>query len=208
LPDRPDAAGLVDGDPNAWEPDRAGVDLPDAPAGTVAGGAGLESVPVAGVPVAGVPVGDVTGSPGSAGAGPGASGVLERSDAARLVGDDPDAWDPGLSSVDLPDAPAGAAAGGGGSDDGRPVGPAGFVVAGLSGEELEREEVARPDAAELLREDRPTWTGGEPVGEDRVPVVRPVEEDDTSGWDDGGAVWWLRGDEAEGEERVGDVRRD
>ena len=63
----------------------------------------------------------------------------------------------------------------------------------------------RPDAAELLSEERPAWSG---VGEDRVPVVRPVEDGDTSGWDDGEPAWWLRGDEPEREERVSGGRRD
>ncbi|WP_416901394.1 hypothetical protein [Micromonospora echinospora] len=60
----------------------------------------------------------------------------------------------------------------------------------------ERKSTGRPDAAELLREEEPTWTGGEPpVDEDRVPIVRPAEAGaDTSGWDDTGDAWWLYGD--------------
>ncbi|MFV2127499.1 hypothetical protein ACFHWS_23610 [Micromonospora sp. LOL_013] len=144
VPDRPDSAGLVDGDLQDWQPPTGTVDVPDAPAGASAGGAGLgdEGTPANSTgfstpppiatpsqssrqPDAGFapgahsgPVGGVPpmpGAPGSPGAQSGGNGQPDRPDATGLVEGDIDDW--AAVGPDLPagpQAPGGATAGGAG----------------------------------------------------------------------------------------------
>ncbi|MEV4703730.1 hypothetical protein [Actinoplanes sp. NPDC049316] len=239
LPERPDSSGLVDGDPAEWQPGDAGG-VPDAPAGSAPGGMGLaggpsapvESPAVPGTPAPGVPM---PGFPGAAGGAGPRDKESERPDSSGLVDGDPQEWEPG-GTGDEPGTPQGAAPGGAGLAGAvlppPPVGPAtgwheGVTVPevetpavlpgmpGVPGAE-EREETHRPDAAELLTEEEPTWTGGEPAGpaepgdgaaaDDRVPVLRADDGDgDRSAWDDTGRSWWLYGDGHERDERLTDA---
>ncbi|TDC54788.1 hypothetical protein E1258_23455 [Micromonospora sp. KC207] len=204
------------------------MDVPDAPGGAAAGGTGLAerpgpddppvlalpspftgavpAAPVTGpVPVAGLP--PMPGAPGSPGAAADGRSTPDRPDAAGLVeGDSADWATAGADSPAGPEAPTGTTAGGTGLHI-PPDEPAEVVGVPLPTPVTGDEERTpnRPDAAELLREEEPTWTGAEPSpDEDRVPIVRPAGAGaDTSGWDDIGDAWWLHGDVERAERTTG-----
>ncbi|WP_344319108.1 hypothetical protein [Actinocatenispora thailandica] len=63
------------------------------------------------------------------------------------------------------------------------------------------------ESGDALREPESSWTGGDgeqPAAQDRVPVVRPDEDDDGSDWDDAEGAWWLTGTGTRQEERADD----
>ena len=105
IPDAPDSKGLVGGDASDWEsPGISGVDVPESPAGTASGGAGLGT---------GMP--SMPGMPGAGAGGANGSGIPDAPDSKGLVDGNASDWEsPQLGGVDVPNAPTGAAAGGDG----------------------------------------------------------------------------------------------
>ncbi|MGA5300898.1 hypothetical protein ACPCHT_13275 [Nucisporomicrobium flavum] len=153
LPERPDASGLVDGQPSDWESPGTGVDIPDAPSGAVPGGTGLGGIP----PMPGMP----GGGPAGGGAG---GGLPERPDASGLVDGDPTEWQPGEAGG-VPDAPSGAVPGGAGLGGIPPMPgmPGGGPANGGSG------LPERPDASGLVDGDPAEWQPGDPSGVPDAP---------------------------------------
>ncbi|SCE98112.1 collagen, type I/II/III/V/XI/XXIV/XXVII, alpha [Micromonospora haikouensis] len=206
-PDRPDASGLVEGEPQTWQPPVPdGVDAPDAPQGAPAGGSGLPPVV----------------APPAAPADPDGRAAPERPDAAELLDPEP-GWHQDLPvPVPLP-VPSRAAGPQGDPEPQRkpgakraagpervpgperavdpPGGPAAPVRPGWAAAPVgsvpgpgEREKAERPEAAELLIEAPASWAADDAPAPDRVPVVRPTgEPEDTSAWDAPGERWWLAG---------------
>ncbi|WP_406077939.1 hypothetical protein [Micromonospora sp. NBC_00858] len=85
-----------------------------------------------------------------------------------------------------------------GPDGTPPPVPAGAVPGRPStGDAKERPEPERPKSAELLQKEAAAWGAGPagaevPLDDDRVPVVRPGDDDeDPAGWDDAADSWWL-----------------
>ncbi|MEU1755723.1 hypothetical protein ABZ436_24125 [Micromonospora matsumotoense] len=207
-PERPDAAGLVEGDVADWEiPGSRSSVGPEAPGGTPAGAsprhASAAEPVLAATAVSGAGTSMLPLPPW-----PPAAGGRSRTPAPRPTTAGPVAAD-GRDSGDAVLA-AGAGAPEGGSDrDGTDPAVA-VTVVGVplpvpAAVDEEREPVDRPDAADLLRAEESTWTGVEPPDDTRVPIVRPAEQGvDTSGWDDSADAWWLSGD-GQGPERTTDA---
>ncbi|GIL27949.1 WXG100 family type VII secretion target [Actinocatenispora comari] len=110
-----------------------------------------------------------------------------------------------------PAAPSAAEAGGIALSVGMPGSPpvaVGLPVpAALADEDDERRPPDGSAAGEALREQERTWTGadgdtGPPAAQDRVPIVRPDEDDDGSDWDDAEGAWWLTGTGTRQEDRA------
>ncbi|BCJ52703.1 hypothetical protein Asp14428_41780 [Actinoplanes sp. NBRC 14428] len=232
LPERPDAAGLVGGDPAEWTPGDMGA-VPDAPAGAAPGGIGLDGgtfVPPIGPAQQPAANGGVPMTPGSPPGGGPQGKDAERPVAAGLVDGRPQEWIVADAAAE-PGTPDGAAPGGAGlvSPVSPPVDPAlgghdgvnlpsagsPFLVMPTVPEPEEREQAERPEAAELLVEEEQTWTGEPEAGQpeqpalpedDRVPVLRADDgQGDRSAWDDPGQSWWLQGDGHEREENLSDA---
>ncbi|NMO56936.1 hypothetical protein HH310_37900 [Actinoplanes sp. TBRC 11911] len=229
LPERPDAAGLVDGDESDWG-DGEGVPGPDAPAGVTAGGAGLtvtELVPDHLVPL---PQREAPA------AYTGTTAPGDRPEASDLVEADAEVWATDapmvpVTAMDIPVVP---------KDDEkhkrdalvavpivpviRPAGPVTEVdvvvpavpppageadeaeqvaLQRATAEVEEREEPDRPDAAELLAEDTEHW---EPETEPNAPAQDgdhvPVVRPEEKVGDTGG---WDDGADWLHDERVTDV---
>ncbi|WP_431923525.1 hypothetical protein [Micromonospora wenchangensis] len=207
-PDRPDAGGLVDGDPTDWRSPTDEVDLPSAPAGAAAGGTGLAGGPgpagppvpvVLPVPPASTPPRTPT-TPSRSGPPPGGRDREPEpgpgtADPAATTAQEWRTQDaPAVDEADVPVVGAGPVT----TVPAVPVPPAGHP-------DDEPAPVDRPDAARLLHEEEPTWTGVEPpADEHRVVIVRPAAANaGKSAWDDYGDAWWLP-DDAEREERTTD----
>jgi integrin beta 3 len=109
-----------------------------------------------------------------------------------------------------PAAPSAAEAGGIALSVGIPGSPPAVglpVPVGPAEEDGERRQPAASAAGEALREPEPTWTGTDiaataPEEQDRVPIVRPDEDDDGSDWDDAEGAWWLTGTGTRQEDRA------
>ncbi|MFG1918542.1 hypothetical protein [Micromonospora sp. NPDC048898] len=202
-PERPDAAGLVEGDAADWGSAASDSSVgPEAPAGAAAGGAGLlratsaapatSAVPApAVVPYVAPPMIPVPPTPPPAGGRD--QNAVPRSDAADLLAAEGTAWQPdeaATGSVPVAGAPIAA------TIPVRATPPAVVGVPAPVSEDEERTPADRLDAGEPLHEDRPTWTGVESrLDENRVPIVRTAEAGaDTSGWDDTTGAWWLHGE--------------
>ncbi|GID32219.1 hypothetical protein [Paractinoplanes brasiliensis] len=178
VPDRPDAAGLVEGDAEDWQFDE--VDGPDVPTGGTAAGrtagpaAVAPEVPVGAGPVmAGPPSSGVPGSPG------GATSEAKRPEAAGLVTADGVEWGPGSAfaeDISVPQSPLFAVFGG------PPPGPAGAgdrpAIPDKGGDGPSRDGKAGPaepaePVLDVTAEESPVAAADEvPVGTaDAAPVV-------------------------------------
>ncbi|MEV6694846.1 hypothetical protein AB0M35_25550 [Micromonospora sp. NPDC051196] len=234
VPDRPDAAGLVEGDAADWKPGVDAVDGPAAPTGAAAGnGLGLDTALTHPAEVPASPT--MPGLPGIAGPGsPGGDRTARGSDrpgASILLTADGAQRTPAAVVGDLP-AGEPAAVDGSSPADRKPVVPIRPAITfGVVDpvDEPERAEVmavspnvqgvgspenpaaVRPDAAALLVERTDTWGQGPDVPpDDVVPLLRLDDAaPETAAWDDPDGSWLLADDtdDVDGRDRPGEGER-
>lgn len=172
--ERPDAAGLLAGDPESWEAvagpdvgDPVGADTPAVTPAEWAADSEVKGMPQ----VPGMPMMPMSGSPATQ-----AGGGAERPDAAGLLAGEPESWG-AVAGPDVGD-PVGADAPAVTSAEWVAQGPASQVVPGVpmmpvptlpAGSRTRRDSARRPEP--------------EQSEASRVPVVRHTDEEDFSAWD-------------------------
>ncbi|MFJ8833556.1 hypothetical protein [Micromonospora aurantiaca] len=171
VPEAPDAKGLVEGDEADWRsPGFDGVQVPGAPAGVSAGGAGLG---------AGMP--PMPGMPGPAGGATNPGGT-ESPDARGLVSGDAENWGPVGVDAGVPDGSGGAPAGGDGLGVDGPQIPAAPVAPGVG---VDSPVTAPAGAAMPMMPGAPGAPGagaGAPAGVPDAPDASGLIEADADDW--------------------------